>query len=205
MSVAGKSKKDVLQEFRSTEILDAARTVFARKGFEGATIDAIALAAGVAKGTVYLYFDSKQDLFLAALRQGVAALHEEVTAQMRSANTCDAKLYAFIAGRFHYFSRNREFFRIYYTEFSQLIAGRDNAQPEFLDLYERQAAILESVLVDGITAGHLRPFDVPATARLIYDLIRAALAQHILHSAGESPEGHIDNVYAFVWKGIGTK
>jgi AcrR family transcriptional regulator len=205
MAVAGKTKKDVLQEFRTTEILDAARVVFSRKGFEGATIDAIALEAGVAKGTVYLYFESKRDLFLAALREGVLALHAEVTAQMRSAATCEAKLYAFIAGRFHYFSCNREFFRIYYTEFSRLIAGAANTQPEFLDLYEQQAALLEAVLADGIGTGQLRPFDVPKTARLIYDLIRAALAQHILHGAGEAPEASIQTLYDFVWKGIGTK
>jgi hypothetical protein len=71
MAIAGKTKKDVLLEFRTAEILDAARTVFAQRGFAGATIDAIALAAGVAKGTVYLYFESKRELFLASLREGV--------------------------------------------------------------------------------------------------------------------------------------
>lgn len=205
MAVAGKTKKDVLLEFRTAEILEAARTVFAQRGFGGATIDAIALAAGVAKGTVYLYFDSKRELFLASLREGVLALHAEVAVQMGAATTCEGKLHAFIAGRFEYFSRNREFFRIYYTEFSHLIAGTANAQPEFQDLYEQQASLLESVLADGIALGQLRPFDVPRTARLIYDLIRAALAQHILHGAEEAPEAPISSLYDFVWKGIGTK
>ena len=205
MAVLGKTKKDVLLEFRTTEILDAARTVFASRGFEGATIDAIALTAGVAKGTVYLYFDSKRDLFLAALREGVLALHAEVAEEMNAAATCEAKLHAFIAGRFQYFSRNREFFRIYYTEFTHLVTGTANVQPEFQDLYEQQAALLEAVLADGVRSGQLRPFDVPQTARLIYDLIRAALAQHILHGAGEAPDAPVRTVFDFVWKGIGTK
>jgi len=205
MAVAGKTKKDVLQEFRTTEILDAARTVFSEKGFDGATIDAIALVAGVAKGTVYLYFDSKRDLFLASMRDGVLALHGEVKAQMQAAATCEEKLHAFIAGRFYYFSRNREFFRIYYTEFSQLVCGASKAQPEFMDLYEQQAALLESVLNDGIRSGQLRRFDAARTARLVYDLIRAALAQHILHESPESPDDSIRAVVDFVWKGIGKK
>lgn len=205
MAVLGKTKKDVLLEFRTTEILGAARSVFASKGFDGATIDAIALTAGVAKGTVYLYFDSKRDLFLASLREGVLALHAEVAEEMNAAATCDAKLQAFIAGRFQYFSRNREFFRIYYTEFSHLIVGASNALPEFQDLYEQQAALLESVLADGVRAGQLRPFDVPKTARLIFDLIRAALAQHIVHGAGEAPDAPVRTLFNFVWKGIGTK
>lgn len=205
MAIAGKTKKDVLLEFRTAEILDAARTVFAQRGFSGATIDAIALAAGVAKGTVYLYFESKRELFLASLREGVLALHAEVVAEMEAADSCEGKLHSFIAGRFQYFSRNREFFRIYYTEFSHLIAGTANSQPEFQDLYEQQAKLLESVLADGIAQGQLRPFDVPRTARMIYDLIRAALAQHILHGAGEAPEVPIATLYEFVWKGIGSK
>src|SRR6188472_2603840 len=91
MAVLGRTKKDVILEFRTTEILEAARTVFASRGFDGATIDAIALTAGVAKGTVYLYFDSKRDLFLASMREGVLALHEEVSAAMNAATTCEAK------------------------------------------------------------------------------------------------------------------
>jgi AcrR family transcriptional regulator len=205
MAVAGKTKKDVLLEFRTAEILEAARTVFAQRGYGGATIDAIALAAGMAKGTVYLYFESKRELFLASLREGVLALHAEVVAEMEAAGTCEGKLHAFIAGRFQYFSRNREFFRIYYTEFSHLITGTANSQPEFQDLYEQQAKLLETVLADGIAQGQLRPFDVPRTARMIYDLIRAALAQHILHGAAEAPEVPIATLNEFVWKGIGSK
>ena len=203
MAVAGRTKKDVLLEFRTTEILDAARSVFAQKGFAAATIDAIAINAGVAKGTVYLYFPSKRDLFLACLRQGVIALHAELAAELRSAVTCDAKLYAFIAVRFHYFSRNREFFRIYYTEFFQHEPG--TVLPEFRDLYEQQTALLESVLADGIKSGQFRPSDVPKTARLVYDLTRAALAQHLLHGATDAPEIPIRNLFDFVWKGIGSK
>ncbi len=190
-------------EFRTTEILEAARAVFAEKGFQGATIDAIALAAGVAKGTVYLYFDSKRDLFLASLRDGVLGLHAEVTAEMDRASTCESKLRAFIAVRFDYFSRNREFFRIYYTEFAQLISGTAHSQPEFKDLYEQQAGLLERVLEDGIRAGQLRNCSVRKTARLIYDLIRAALAQHILNGDDESPNEAVRTVHHFVWRGIG--
>ncbi|MBI2688425.1 MAG: TetR/AcrR family transcriptional regulator [Acidobacteria bacterium] len=205
MALAGKTKKDVLLEFRTTEILEAARTVFAERGFNGATIDAIAVEAGVAKGTVYLYFDSKRELFLASMREGVLALHAEVAAQLRTAGSCEGKLHAFIAARFNYFSRNRAFFRIYYTEFSHLVCGAANAQPEFQDLYEEQAKLLEEVLAEGIAMGQLRPFDAPRTARIFYDLVRAALAQHILHGAGDSPDEPIRTLFEFVWKGIGAK
>jgi len=51
------------KEDRPGEILDAALTLFAEKGFAATRLDDVAREAGVSKGTVYLYFDSKEDLF----------------------------------------------------------------------------------------------------------------------------------------------
>jgi AcrR family transcriptional regulator len=55
-AIQRKTKQEMVAEFRVTEILDAARKVFAQKGFAETTVDQIAEEAGVAKGTVYLYF-----------------------------------------------------------------------------------------------------------------------------------------------------
>src|SRR5438094_8225308 len=66
---------EVKQATRS-RLLAAAAREFARAGFEGANVDAISLAAGCAKGTIYNYFSSKEELFLAvveeAMRQAAA-------------------------------------------------------------------------------------------------------------------------------------
>ena len=73
MSTVIKTKKDVITEFRTSGILEAARKVFAEKGFHEATMDDIAEAAGVAKGTVYLYYESKRDVYFAALKFGITS------------------------------------------------------------------------------------------------------------------------------------
>ena len=56
---------------RPTEIASAALDVFARDGFESATVDRIASEAGVSKGTVYLYYRSKEDLFVACIENQI--------------------------------------------------------------------------------------------------------------------------------------
>ncbi len=61
------------KDARPQEILDAALTVFADKGFSAARVEDIAERAGVSKGTVYLYYDSKQDMFRALVREGMIA------------------------------------------------------------------------------------------------------------------------------------
>lgn len=60
------------------EILSSAARVFAARGYPGTDMQAVADAAGVAKGTVYLYFPSKEELFLAAVDHGVTCMKHAV-------------------------------------------------------------------------------------------------------------------------------
>jgi AcrR family transcriptional regulator len=200
--VLGKTKKDVLQEFRTTEILGAARYEFATKGYTNATIDGIADRAGIAKGTVYLYFPSKTDLFVALLRQGILELHENARREMDAAPDARGKLRAFLEARLAYCCRNHEFLRIYYTEFVRMQARAADARPEFQDLYEQQARLLESVIHKGIQSGEFRDCDVRKVARLIYELVRCAVAQHVLEWPGDPVERTTELTLDLVLRGI---
>ncbi len=202
MPVLGKTKRDVVQQFRTSEILEAARTVFAGSGFHNATIDQIAEAAGVAKGTVYLYFPSKRDLFLATLRSGVVGLHEKVRREIDQAGTTAGKIRAFMLSRLQYCIDNSEFFRIYYLEVANLQVKSDNTRPEFQDLYEDQALLLESILDEGVRSGELRRLDPRKAAHLIYEVTRAAIAKHLLEWPGEPVETTMDLLFEMTWRGI---
>ncbi|MQA63552.1 MAG: TetR family transcriptional regulator [Actinophytocola sp.] len=78
-------------------ILDAARKTFAADGFAGATIDAIAAAAGFTKGAVYSNFGSKDELFLALLDQQIQR-RAELLANVSSAPSADAGTMATAVG-----------------------------------------------------------------------------------------------------------
>ncbi|MEQ8823646.1 MAG: TetR/AcrR family transcriptional regulator [Filomicrobium sp.] len=67
------------QKGRETAILSAAFQEFADKGFDAARLDEVAAHAGVAKGTLYLYFDSKEALFEAAVRSRVRPVLGRIT------------------------------------------------------------------------------------------------------------------------------
>jgi AcrR family transcriptional regulator len=59
---------DLLDDDKARQILDGARRVFLAEGFDGASMNDIARAAGVSKGTIYFHFDSKEALFEALIR-----------------------------------------------------------------------------------------------------------------------------------------
>ena len=65
------TKEAVVAAFRRGELLSAALRVFGAKGFEPATMDAIAEEAQVAKGTIYLYYPSKQAIYDAVFQANV--------------------------------------------------------------------------------------------------------------------------------------
>src|SRR4029079_12909788 len=71
-------------EARPDEILDAALAVFGESGFARAKIEDVARIAGVSKGTVYLYFDSKEALFREMVRAKVVAVLAEAEAYVRT-------------------------------------------------------------------------------------------------------------------------
>jgi AcrR family transcriptional regulator len=74
------------------DLLDAAREVFTRRGFAEASMEEIAERAGVTRGPLYHYFDSKQDLFAAVYEEVEEALAAEIAAEIgaRTADESDA-------------------------------------------------------------------------------------------------------------------
>jgi AcrR family transcriptional regulator len=205
MPVLGKTKKHVVSEFRCSEILEAARSVFARKGFNAATVDDIAEAAGLAKGTVYLYFPSKREIYLETVRQGLVTLQDEVRTSMDGEPDAAGKVLAFIRTRLEYCERNRDFMRIYYTEFNNMLIHPAHVHQEFRDLYDRQAAVLAKVLEDGMEYQQVRNMKAAASARIIYDMTRGLIAQRLLGWSEASVEEDAGFLFEVIWKGVGCQ
>src|SRR3954463_6586898 len=81
---------------RRTQLLDAARNVFAKKGYEDATVSEIVGRAGVAQGTFYLYFPGKESLagaFAELISERFAGLAAEKTARSRSFESALVRLF----------------------------------------------------------------------------------------------------------------
>jgi AcrR family transcriptional regulator len=200
MAVLKKTKHDVVCEFRCAEILEAARKIFARKGFDGATVDEIAEAAGMAKGTVYLYFQSKRDIYLEALRRGLAALIEETSRNMEAAPTAAGKIRAFIATRVHSAEENRELVAIYFAEFGKLHAAY--VSKEFRNLYVRQAKALEAILAEAAAQGQIRAVRPDLAGLMVYEMTRGLVAQRMMGLSRGTADEDIDVLMDLIWKGL---
>src|SRR5262245_44071129 len=205
MSTARKTKKDIVTEFRTAGILEAARAVFAKKGFHETTVDEIADAAGVAKGTVYLYYRSKQDIYFEALRFGFMSLITTLEREIGETEGIDEKLRAFIAAKLDYCAQNRDFFKIYYSELGKIPIHPGAINSKFKDLYFEQARLVESILKAGARKGIIRSGPHNRTALAILDVIRGVVTEHLLGWSRSSVEQDVDFIFNLIWKGIAAR
>src|ERR1700736_1819310 len=102
-----RNKKDVIVEFRRETILEAALRAFARSGYEGTSVDAIAAEASIAKGTVYLYFESKAEIYLSAIMHEANKLYAETENAFAVLPACKQKIEQYIRIRLEYAERHQ--------------------------------------------------------------------------------------------------
>ncbi len=202
MPVHGKTKQEIVAEFRRAEILDAARTVFASKGFEVATIDDIALATGVAKGTIYLYYPSKREIYWAALRAGVDELYAETTRRVDAAHSAHDKIRAFIETKLEYCEIHHEFFRIYYAAATEVLSH----PPERLEVtepYAQQLGLLERTFDAAQSRGEIRSVDAAKLAVAVFAITRGLITQRLLGRTREDIRHDVDFAVDLIWTGVG--
>ena len=201
MPVLGRTKKDVLSEFRRSELLTAARAVFGKKGFHDASIEEIAEMAEVAKGTVYLYYKSKKDLYLEALRFGLDLLVKQLKARADRPGSCLETLRALAETKIVFFEENGDFFRIYYSELGKL-PGHPAALSLVRDLYTQQVKVFEGVLRGGIKRREVRNLDIEKMAFAIADLTRGIATQRLLGMSKTPLSEDVEFIVSVIWKGI---
>jgi AcrR family transcriptional regulator len=153
-------------------ILDSAREVFFRDGFMLANLDEVAQQAGVAKGTLYRYFESKADLYVAVLAENGKAFTDKMReVAERSENSKDGV--RAIAGFYlDHWLQHSEYFQIFWAiDNESLIGGLPpEALAEVSKLWENSLAILNDVLQRGVDRGELEPCDTWEVANILWTL-----------------------------------
>src|SRR5215210_8689819 len=97
--MATKSKEEVVQEYRIGSIQDATMKVIARKGMAAATVQEIADEAGVAKGTIYLYFRDRDELIEKTFDGAMTQLIDRIDAVLDRDVPFDEKIRAVMAAK----------------------------------------------------------------------------------------------------------
>jgi len=201
-----KSKEDVVQEFRVQSIQEAAIRVISRKGMASATMQEIAEEAGVAKGTIYLYFRDREELVEKTFETAIGELHKRVDAALDSEGTFEQRLRAMTTAKLAFFNQNREFFRLYHAlkmpegNVSQQRRQKRTCQPQFRARVERVATALK----EAMDAGEIRPLDPNRLALILIETSTAIVLERLSEDAPPPESEDVELIVSTLLSGIAT-
>jgi AcrR family transcriptional regulator len=164
----GRPPVEGLQDRRREEILDVASRLFARHGYPDTDVDSVAAELGVAKGTVYRYFPSKRDLFLAAVDRGVARLNEFVCARAEELADPLEMIAAAIETFLEYFESHPELVELFIQERAHF---GERAKPAYFAAYDQNHEARQAFLAGLIADGRLRPWPGAPDFDVVNDLM----------------------------------
>jgi AcrR family transcriptional regulator len=107
------TKGAIVEQFRCQSIREAAMRVVSRKGYDHVTVQDIADEAGVAKGTVYLYFKSREDVLEKTMSFSFEDFHILIREAIGRGTTFRERVEQVVRAQLEYFEQQQEFFRLY--------------------------------------------------------------------------------------------
>ena len=178
-NVAVAVKRERRKEARPGELLDAALDLFVEKGFAATRAEEVAARAGVSKGTLFLYFQSKEELFKAVVRENISGHFKEWNEEFVAFEGNSAEMLGYCM--------NAWWDRVGATKASgitKLMMSEAGNFPELALFYQHEViqpgqALIRRVLQRGIDRGEFRPMDLDyAIYSVIAPMIFLMLAKH---------------------------
>ena len=154
------TKRERRKEARPGELLEAALDQFVEKGFAATRVNEVAAHAGVSKGTLFLYFPSKEELFKAVVRENIVGRVNEGLAELNAFEGSSADMLRFAM---------REWWnRVGATKASgitKLVMSEARNFPEIAAFYEQEVMVpgrnlIRQILQRGVDSGEFRPLDM---------------------------------------------
>lgn len=166
------------REEKREHILQAATEIFSQYGFHKATVEQIAEKAHIGKGTVYLYFSSKQELFRGVVFEGFLKLFEEMDTRLSQKETLLDKLYEFVILQVAFFDNHRDLANILTREQGNFDS---ELQKSFWELEERYHCLIEMLMQEGMKEGTIKDMDVKKTALFFWGTLHSFFVFKFFH------------------------
>jgi AcrR family transcriptional regulator len=189
------AKQEMLRQFMETTIAQAAKAVFAERGYQGATLEEIAQRAGMSKATIYIYYKNKDDLFLQVVEELVNTAMAITAEEAATSKPPIDKLYAMVRNKMEFYERERDFFRIYLNEKHGLeIAPKDPHKQALREMYLQGVHTLAKVIQEGMDVGVLRSMDSLRLAFFLQEMMSTIQVHRFQKKAKTSVEEDVEQL-----------
>jgi AcrR family transcriptional regulator len=198
-----RTKSAVVEEFRTGAIQEAALRVISRRGLEGASMQAVAAEAGIAKGTIYLYFESREDMIARTAAWAVSRLTKQLEPLLAESNRAPfaLRLRQIVETKLEYFHLHREVFRLY-KEVCASDKSRSDACSRNRKHYDEYLQSLSALLRRAMKRGEVRRADPDRLALFIAEGVHAVIVRRLSESKSPEPTADAGWIVDLVLRGV---
>ncbi|MBJ7897252.1 TetR/AcrR family transcriptional regulator [Bacillus atrophaeus] len=161
------------------QIIDAAVEVIAENGYHQSQVSKIAKQAGVADGTIYLYFKNKEDILISLFKEKMGQFIERMEEEIKGKQTAKEKLALVITKHFSLLADDRHLAIV-----TQLELRQSNLQlrQKINDILKGYLNILESILTEGIESGEFKEnLDIRLARQMVFGTIDETVTTWVMN------------------------
>jgi|SRR5690606_31248381 AcrR family transcriptional regulator len=191
------SRRDREKQLRRREMLQAARAVFAEKGFTHATLDEIAQRAEFGKGTLYNYFEGKADILYAIFDEFYDDFIHLLETAFSSENRADRSFRdvfrGFLESTFGFFLGHQDMFMLMMKVAHRMVFSEQPDQAAYFN--QQRNRLIDSLIVhleEAMASGEMRRLPSSAVAHMIFGNINGFL-MHLTLDGQEAACGNVEN------------
>jgi len=188
------------QSPKRRQILDAAVKVFAQNGFYNSKVLDIAKEAGVANGTVYLYFPSKDDILISIFEEQMGELIDYMEREIQKESGSLNKLRKLVSMQMHLIETNSELTELLLVELRQ---SKKFLRSNATDMMSKYIDMISDILKEGIAEGAIdENIDVAIVGTMLFSAVEGLATRWILEGASYSLDKAADTVIKVFLNGI---
>ncbi len=191
-------------------ILSSSRKLIEEIGFSALTMDKVAQKAGIAKGTVYLYFKDKDELLEKVLSSGFEKMFERIKTRVGNESGAFNKLKSLINENLKHIYENRYFFKTIFLDEVNVVFLKKKSKESYNLRRKRYTDYIGDIIKSGIESGEFRKdIDYSKTAYMLVALIKTGAIYNFLNGmfdlTSEMIEKDTEEILKLFMRGISVK
>ncbi|MDD4527311.1 MAG: TetR/AcrR family transcriptional regulator [Candidatus Margulisbacteria bacterium] len=191
--------KIVNKQEKRSRLVQAAIPVFAKYTFREAKMNDVAISADVGKGTLYEYFESKDELFLEIFKMWFSTLEAQIHDVVNAIDDPGKQLITFYEQYFATIEKYSDTYYIYFDFWTELVRNPKISSQEIKDVYQSLRSLVAGILEDGVSLGIFKKLDPQVKSIQLLSIVDGLLLQWLMDRESFSlKEVGIDSVNVFL-------
>ncbi|MGD6802500.1 TetR/AcrR family transcriptional regulator [Rossellomorea vietnamensis] len=185
------------------QIIDAAVIVIAENGYHQAQVSRIAKQAGVADGTIYLYFKNKEDILISLFREKMGMFVEKIEEVIAGKRTAAEKLLVMIENHCKILSEDHHLAIVTQLELRQ---SNKDIRLKINEVLKGYLTVIDKILIEGIQSGEFsKDLDIRLARQMIFGTIDEMLTNWVMNEQKYDLAAQVPAIHKLLLNGCGSR